>query len=103
MHDIIIIGAGPIGSGAARHASMQGRGVTVIAPHEGERHNHIVWSSHYDQGYEVQSVRKADPCLFFKGNSSWGLIMWLTYIDDKLCIANAKHAEHKKENTRRSV
>lgn len=50
MHDIIIIGAGPIGSGAARHASMQGRTVTVIAPHEGERHNHIVWSSHYDQG-----------------------------------------------------
>lgn len=50
MHDVVIIGAGPIGSGAARHASMQGRSVTVIAPHEAERHNHVVWSSHYDQG-----------------------------------------------------
>jgi sarcosine oxidase len=50
MHDVIIIGAGPIGSGAARHASMQGRTVTVIAPHETTRDTHIVWSSHYDQG-----------------------------------------------------
>ncbi|MFZ9857748.1 MAG: NAD(P)/FAD-dependent oxidoreductase [Roseiflexaceae bacterium] len=50
MHDLIIIGAGPIGSGAARHASMQGRSVTVIAPHEAPRDTHIVWSSHYDQG-----------------------------------------------------
>lgn len=50
MHDVIIIGAGPIGSGAARHASMQGRSVTVIAPHEASRDNHVVCSSHYDQG-----------------------------------------------------
>lgn len=50
MHDVIIIGAGPIGSGAARHASMQGRSVTVIAPYESTRDNHLVWSSHYDQG-----------------------------------------------------
>jgi glycine/D-amino acid oxidase-like deaminating enzyme len=50
MHDVIIIGAGPIGSGAARHASMQGRSVTVIAPYETTHDNHIVWSSHYDQG-----------------------------------------------------
>lgn len=50
MHDVIIIGAGPIGSGAARHASMQGRSVTIIAPHETTREQHVVWSSHYDQG-----------------------------------------------------
>lgn len=50
MHDVVIIGAGPIGSGAARHASMQGRAVTVIAPHEATRETHTVWSSHYDQG-----------------------------------------------------
>lgn len=50
MHDVIIIGAGPIGSGAARHASAQGRSVTVIAPYEAPRDTHVVWSSHYDQG-----------------------------------------------------
>ena len=32
----------------------------------------------------------ADPCLFFKWDSTWGLAMWLTWIDDKLCIANAR-------------
>lgn len=50
MQDVIIIGAGPIGSGAARHASMQGYSVTVIAPRETDRHSQLVWSSHYDQG-----------------------------------------------------
>lgn len=50
MHDLIVIGAGPIGSGAARHASAQGRSVTVIAPQETDRQHHLVWSSHYDQG-----------------------------------------------------
>jgi hypothetical protein len=39
----------------------------------------------------------ADPCLFFKWDVTWGLVLWLTWIDDKLCIANAKCVEHKKE------
>jgi len=50
MIDVLIIGAGPIGSGAAHAASAQGHAVTVIAPHEVARDHHIVWSSHYDQG-----------------------------------------------------
>ena len=40
---------------------------------------------------------RADPCLFFKWDTNWGLVMWLTWIDDKLCIANAKRVEHEKE------
>ncbi|MBM4414430.1 MAG: FAD-dependent oxidoreductase [Chloroflexi bacterium] len=32
MEDIIIVGAGPIGSGAAYAASARGYSVTVIAP-----------------------------------------------------------------------
>ena len=40
---------------------------------------------------------RADPCLFFKWDSNWGLVMQLTWIDKELCIANAKHVEHKKE------
>jgi hypothetical protein len=33
---------------------------------------------------------KADPCfcLFFKWDDLCGLVMWLTWINDKLCIAN---------------
>ena len=40
---------------------------------------------------------RAGPCLFFKWDSNWGLVMWLTWIDNKLCIANAKHVVHEKE------
>ena len=39
----------------------------------------------------------ADPCLFFKWDITWGLILWLTWIDDKFCIVNAKRVEHEKE------
>ena len=39
---------------------------------------------------------KADPCLFFKWDEIWGLVMWLTWIDDKLCIANPQRVEHEK-------
>ena len=38
-----------------------------------------------------------DPCVFFKWDLTWGLVMWLTWINDKLYIANAKHIEHEKE------
>ena len=31
-----------------------------------------------------------DPCLFFKCDLAWGLVMWLTGINDKLCIANTR-------------
>jgi len=48
MYDLIIIGAGPIGAGAARHASATGANVAIIGPNEPERASHIVWSSHYD-------------------------------------------------------
>jgi hypothetical protein len=44
---------------------------------------------------------RTDPCLFFKWDTIWGLVMWLAWIDDKLCIANAKHVEHKKELLKR--
>ena len=50
MEQLIIIGAGPVGAGAARHAARAGKSPLVIAPSEGERAHHTVWSSHYDQG-----------------------------------------------------
>jgi hypothetical protein len=40
---------------------------------------------------------KADPCLFFKWDDLCGLVMWLTWIDDKLCIANPAIIEREKE------
>lgn len=50
MYDIVIVGCGPIGSGAARHASRAGLRTCIIAPPEPERTHHHVWSSHYDSG-----------------------------------------------------
>lgn len=50
MYDIAIIGCGPIGSGAARHASRAGQRTCIIGPHEPARASHQVWSSHYDSG-----------------------------------------------------
>ncbi len=50
MERLIIVGAGPVGSGAARHAAMRGLEPLIIAPSEGDRATHTVWSSHYDQG-----------------------------------------------------
>ena len=47
---------------------------------------------------EMQCKRSmADPCLFVKWNSTWGLVIWLTWIDDKLCIAHAKQVKYEKE------
>ena len=40
---------------------------------------------------------KADPCLFFKWDNLYGLVMWLTWIDDKLCIASQDIIEREKE------
>lgn len=48
MYDLIIIGTGPIGAGAARHASATGANVAIIGPTEPHRASHTVWSSHYD-------------------------------------------------------
>lgn len=48
MYDLIIIGTGPIGAGAARHASATGAHVAIIGPSEPHRASHTVWSSHYD-------------------------------------------------------
>lgn len=50
MEQLIIIGAGPVGTGAARHAAHAGMAPLIIAPYEGTRADHTVWSSHYDQG-----------------------------------------------------
>ncbi|MFM7677464.1 MAG: NAD(P)/FAD-dependent oxidoreductase, partial [Roseiflexaceae bacterium] len=50
MYDIAIVGCGPIGSGAARHASRAGLTTCIIGPHEAPRATHQVWSSHYDCG-----------------------------------------------------
>ena len=40
---------------------------------------------------------KADPCLFFRWDEKDGLILWLTWIDDKLCIANPDVIKDEKE------
>jgi hypothetical protein len=44
---------------------------------------------------------RADPCLFFKWDTNGGLVMRLAWIDDKLCTANAKLVEPKKELLKR--
>jgi sarcosine oxidase len=50
--DVVVVGAGPIGTAAARYLSAQGQGVCVIGPEEQAdfRDHHGVWSGHYDQG-----------------------------------------------------
>jgi hypothetical protein len=40
---------------------------------------------------------KADPCLFFKWDDLCGLVMWLTWLDKKLCIANQTIIKREKE------
>lgn len=50
--DVIVVGAGPIGSAAARHLATLGERVVVVGPDEpadfvGHRG---LWSGHYDQG-----------------------------------------------------
>ena len=40
---------------------------------------------------------KADPCLFYKWDPTWGLVMWLTWIHDKLCIAHRDCVKSEKE------
>ena len=39
----------------------------------------------------------ANLCLFFEWESTWGLVLWLTWIDVKLCIVNAERVEHANE------
>ena len=43
---------------------------------------------------------RANPCLFFNWDSSWGLVIWLTLIDYKLCIAHTNWGEYKKHFSR---
>jgi hypothetical protein len=35
--------------------------------------------------------------LCFKWDLNWGLVTWLAWIDNKLCIATVKHIEHEKK------
>ena len=61
---IAIIGAGMIGSAAARHLSAQGRDVTLIGPGEpADPATHTgVFASHYDEG---RITRALDPMPFW--------------------------------------
>lgn len=46
--DIVVVGAGPIGSAAARHLAQRGFAVTLVGPGFGQ--TDTVFSSHHDQG-----------------------------------------------------
>ena len=39
---------------------------------------------------------QANLYLFFKWGPTWGLVLWLAWIDDKLCIAHADRVEGEK-------
>jgi hypothetical protein len=43
----------------------------------------------------------ADPCLFFKWHPIYGLVLWLKWIDDKLCIANPERVQTEKEEIKK--
>lgn len=51
-YDVVIVGAGPIGSATARHLAEQGASVLVVGPEEpaGFADHDGVWAGHYDQG-----------------------------------------------------
>ena len=44
---------------------------------------------------------KADPCLFFRWDEKDGLILWLTWIDDKLCIAHPDVIKDEKDRMKK--
>lgn len=52
FYDVLVVGAGPIGSAAARHLVDQGATVAVIGPEEPADHTDHdgTWAGHYDQG-----------------------------------------------------
>lgn len=51
-YDVVIVGAGPIGSATARHLAEQGASVLAVGPEEpnGFTDHEGVWAGHYDQG-----------------------------------------------------
>lgn len=51
-HDVVVVGAGPIGSATARHLAEQGVDVAVIAPEEPASYedHQGTWAGYYDEG-----------------------------------------------------
>ena len=43
---------------------------------------------------------RADPCLYYKWDSTMGLIMWISFIDDMLVVCNEKYMDDVKQNSR---
>ncbi|OLT23261.1 sarcosine oxidase [Actinomadura sp. CNU-125] len=52
QYDVIVVGAGPIGSATARHLADRGRSVLVVGPDEpsGFEDHRGVWAGYYDEG-----------------------------------------------------
>ena len=62
IYDIAVIGAGMIGSAAARYLAEMGQEIIAIGPAEPEnlRNHRGVWASHYDQG-RITRIVDEDP------------------------------------------
>ena len=52
VHDLVVVGAGPLGSATARHAAEAGASVVVVGPDEpeGPAGHEGTWAGYYDQG-----------------------------------------------------
>ncbi|MEO3781786.1 FAD-dependent oxidoreductase [Actinocorallia sp. B10E7] len=52
QYDVIVVGAGPIGSSAARHLADAGHATLIVGPEEpaGFEDHQGVWAGHYDEG-----------------------------------------------------
>ena len=46
---------------------------------------------------------RADPCLYYKWDSTMGLIMWVSFIDDMLVVCNKKYMDDVKQNFTNTV
>lgn len=56
-YDLCIVGAGMIGSSAARHAAALGKRVCLVGPEEPKsRYGHDIFGAHYDEGRITRST-----------------------------------------------
>ena len=46
---------------------------------------------------------RADPCLYYKWDSTMGLIMWISFIDDMLVLCNEKYMDDIKQKFTNTV
>ena len=46
---------------------------------------------------------RADPCLYYKWDSTVGLIMWISFIDDMLVVCNEKYMDDVKQKFTNTV